>query len=100
MGEREVIDGEELARDNENLREQQQAISDVLRAVATSKGLQPVLDEIVEAARRLCRGEHAQLYLTEGDQFRIFSQSSDLDEATPRNILTRVTGRLLSVESD
>ncbi len=81
MRKREVIDGEELARDNENLREQQQAISDVLRAVATSKGLQPVLDEIVEAAKRLCRGEHAQLYLAEGDQFRIFSQISDLDEA-------------------
>ena len=81
MGTREVRDGEELARDNENLREQQQAISDVLRAVATSKGLQPVLDEIVEAAKRLCRGEHAQLYLAEGNQFRIFSQSSDLDEA-------------------
>jgi class 3 adenylate cyclase len=81
VGKREVIDGEELARDNENLRKQQQAISDVLRAVATSKGLQPVLDEIVEAAKRLCRGEHAQLYLAEGDQFRIFSQSSDLDEA-------------------
>jgi class 3 adenylate cyclase len=81
VGKREVIDGEELARDNENLREQQRAISDVLRAVATSKGLQPVLDEIVEAAKRLCRGEHAQLYLAEGDQFRIFSQTSDLDEA-------------------
>jgi class 3 adenylate cyclase len=81
VGKREVIDGEELARDNENLREQQQAISDVLRAVATSKGLQPVLNEIVEAAKRLCRGEHAQLYLAEGDQFRIFSQSSDLDAA-------------------
>jgi class 3 adenylate cyclase len=81
VGKRELIDGEELARDNENLREQQRAISDVLRAVATSKGLQPVLDEIVEAAKRLCRGEHAQLYLAEGDQFRIFSQTSDLDEA-------------------
>jgi len=74
-------DVEELARENENLREQQGAISDVLRAVATSKGLQPVLEEIVEAAKRLCRGDHAQLYLADGEQFRIFSQSSDLDEA-------------------
>jgi adenylate cyclase len=75
------LDVEKLARDNENLREQRQAVSDVLRAVVSSEGLQAVLVEIVEAAKRLCRGEHAQLYLAEGDVFRIFSQSSDLDEA-------------------
>jgi class 3 adenylate cyclase len=75
------LDVEKLARDNDNLREQRQAVSDVLRAVASSEGLQAVLVEIVEAAKRLCRGEHAQLYLAEGDFFRIFSQSSDLEEA-------------------
>ena len=57
-------------------RDQRRAISDVLRAVARSEGLQPVLDEIVEAAMRLCQGEHAQLYMAEGDLFVIFSQSS------------------------
>jgi class 3 adenylate cyclase len=67
--------------DNANLREQQRAIVDVLRAVASSEGLQPVLDEIVEAAKRLCRGEHAQLYLADGDLFRILSQSGDLHAA-------------------
>jgi len=40
-----------------------------------------VLDEIVEAAKLLCRGEHAQLYLAEGELFRILSQSSDLHAA-------------------
>jgi hypothetical protein len=54
-------DVEELVRDNENLREQRQAIGEVLRAVARSEGLQPVLDEIVRAATRLCHGEHGQL---------------------------------------
>ena len=46
--------GTGLARQLEDLREQQRAISGVLRAVARSSGLQPVLDEIVEASKRLC----------------------------------------------
>ena len=71
---RESLDFEELVRENENLREQRQAVGEVLRAVARSEGLQPVLDAIVEAARRLCHGEHAQLYLAEGDVFVIVSQ--------------------------
>ena len=50
----ETPDAQELVRVNENLRDQRRAISDVLRAVARSEGLQPVLDEIVEAAMRLC----------------------------------------------
>ena len=58
----ETPDAQELVRVNENLRDQRRAISDVLRAVARSEGLQPVLDEIVEAAMRLCKGEHAQLH--------------------------------------
>jgi adenylate cyclase len=70
---------DELRRENENLREQQRAVGAVLRAVASSTGLQPVLDEIVESARRLCRSDHAQLYLADGDVFRIFSQSLDLE---------------------
>jgi adenylate cyclase len=77
----ETPDAQELARVNENLRDQRRAISDVLRAVARSEGLQPVLDEIVAAAKRLCDGEHAQLYLAEGDLFRIVSESGDLRAA-------------------
>jgi hypothetical protein len=40
-----------VAADVQELREQQRAISDVLRAVARSEGLQPVMDEIAEAPR-------------------------------------------------
>jgi hypothetical protein len=61
----------------ENLREQQRALTAVLRAVARGEGLQPVLDEIVVRAKELCHGEHAQLYLTDGDLFRVFSESGD-----------------------
>jgi class 3 adenylate cyclase len=76
--ERELRDVEELVQENASLREQQRAVGDVLRAVARSEGLQPVLDEIVDAAKRLCHGEHAQLYLAEGDVFQIFAQSANV----------------------
>jgi adenylate cyclase len=76
----EAIDAQELLRENQNLREQRRAVGDVLRAVARSEGLQPVLDEIVEAAKLLCHGEHAQLYLVEGDVLVIVSGSSDTVE--------------------
>ncbi len=66
----------ELAQQLEDARDQQRAIGSVLRAVARSAGLQPVLDEVVEAARRLCRGDNAELYLAEGDLLRLFSHSS------------------------
>jgi adenylate cyclase len=39
-----------------------------------------VLDAIIEAATRLCHGEHGQLYLAEGDVFLIVSQVADLAE--------------------
>jgi class 3 adenylate cyclase len=66
---------EELARQLEDARDQQRAVSSVLRAVARSAGLQPVLDEVVEAARRLCQGENAELYLADGELLRLFSHS-------------------------
>lgn len=73
-----AVSSQDLARENERLRERERAVSGVLRAVAGSAGLQPVLDEIVDAAARLCRGDHAQLYLADADLFRIVAQSSDL----------------------
>ncbi len=76
-----TTDAEELARQLEALREQQRALSGVLHAVARSEGLQPVLDEICEAAMRLCQGDHAQLYLREGDRFVIFSQVGSVEAA-------------------
>jgi class 3 adenylate cyclase/putative methionine-R-sulfoxide reductase with GAF domain len=50
-------------RQLEDLREQQVAISGVLHAVARATGLQSVLDEIVEAGRRLCDADYGALYL-------------------------------------
>ena len=48
--------------------------------MARSEGLQPVLDAIVAAARRLCNGDHAQLYLAQGDVLVIVSQVLDTPE--------------------
>jgi class 3 adenylate cyclase len=74
-------DAAEVLRENEKLREQQRAVGAVMRAVARSEGLQPVLDEIVEAARTLCHGDHAQLYLADGEVFRIVAQSGAIEES-------------------
>ena len=58
-----VRDGPDIARELEDVREQQRAISGVLRAVARSAGLQPVLKEVAEACRRLCKADHGSLWL-------------------------------------
>ena len=57
----------DLQRENDTLREQQHAISQVLHALAREPGLQPVLDAVAEACRRLCRGDSAAIWLVEGD---------------------------------
>jgi class 3 adenylate cyclase len=57
--------GDELARQLEDLREQQRAISGVLRAVARSVGLQPVLDEIATSCARLCGADDGAVWLLE-----------------------------------
>ena len=54
-----------------DLREQQQAIGAVMRAVVSGGGLQPVLDEVVGSATRLSGGEYGVLSLTEGDVLRV-----------------------------
>lgn len=64
-------DGSGLARELEDVREQQRAISGVLRAVARSAGLQPVLDEVAEACKRLSEADHGALWLLE-DGFLLF----------------------------
>jgi class 3 adenylate cyclase len=56
-------DGPDLAHELEDMREQQRAISGVLRAVARGGGLQPVLEEVAEACRRLCHADHGALWL-------------------------------------
>lgn len=80
MDEGETLHAADLVRENANLREQRRAIGEVLRAVARSEGLQPVLDEIVSAAKQLCDGEHGQLYLVDGDLFLVSSQFADPPE--------------------
>ena len=58
-------DYSDLARELEDTREQQRAIGGVLRAVARRAGLQPVLEEVAEACRRLCEADHGSLWLLE-----------------------------------
>jgi class 3 adenylate cyclase/putative methionine-R-sulfoxide reductase with GAF domain len=60
-----AADGLDLARELEEVREQQRAMSGVLRAVARSAGLGPVLEEVAEASRRLCQADHGALWLLE-----------------------------------
>ena len=55
----------DLAKRVDQLLEQQHAMGAVLRAVARRSGLQPVLDEIVEASRRLCDADNGALWLLE-----------------------------------
>ena len=75
----ETLDVHELHRSNERLREQQETIGGVLRAVVRSEALQPVLDEVSEAARRLCAGQYASLYLADGDVLRAVSGAGGFD---------------------
>ena len=74
----------ELTRELEDLRSRHQAVADVLRALSRSgMRLQPILDQIVEAAARLCRSDSCILYLADGDLFRIranFGQSDKVVE--------------------
>jgi class 3 adenylate cyclase len=61
----------ELARQLEDLRAQQKAVSGVLRAVARAAGLQPVLEEVVEACRRLCNADYGALWLLEHEVLQL-----------------------------
>jgi class 3 adenylate cyclase/putative methionine-R-sulfoxide reductase with GAF domain len=72
-----VGDWPDLARELEDAREQQRAISGVLRAVARSAGLQPVLEEVAEACRRLCRADHGALWLLEGGLLHVGAHQGD-----------------------
>jgi class 3 adenylate cyclase len=83
-------------RELEDLREQQRAISDVLHAVARSAGLQPVLDEIVEACRRLCDADYGALYLLDQELLHVVTDqgepgSAEYDREHP-HALDRTTG--------
>ena len=86
----------DLTRQLDDLREQQRAVSGVLRAVARSAGLQPVLDEVVEASRRLCGADYGALYLLDDALLRLATYNGDpatvdYDRAHPHG-LDRTTG--------
>jgi class 3 adenylate cyclase len=62
----------ELTREVEDLRSRQEAVSGILRALSRSgMRLQPILDQIVEAAARLCRSDGCFIYLADDDLFCI-----------------------------
>ena len=76
-----AFDDAELARQLEDMREQQHAISGVLRAVARSAGIQPVLDEVVDACERLCRADYGALYLLEHGLLHVVAHHTDAEGA-------------------
>ena len=60
----------ELIRELDVLRGRQEAVADVLRALARSRmRLQPILDQIVEASARLCRADSCFIHLAENGVF-------------------------------
>ena len=70
-----------LKAEIERLRQEHLAVRDLLAALAGGEGLQPVLQEIVEAARRLCEGDYAQLFLRDGELFYAHAEAGGQPEA-------------------
>jgi class 3 adenylate cyclase len=80
---------------HDDLRDQQRALSAVLRAVARADGLQPVLEEIVEACRHLCKADNGALWLLRDNMLhslvhQVGDASSDYDAEHP-HLLDRST---------
>ena len=74
----------ELSRELDDVRSQQKAVADILRALSGSgMRLQPILDQIADAAARLGRADSSFLYLREDDLFYMranFGQPPDVVE--------------------
>jgi class 3 adenylate cyclase len=79
----------QLTRELDDVRSQQKAVADILRALSGSgMRLQPILDQIVDAAARLCRADSSFLYLREDDLFHMranFGQPADVVEYERRH---------------
>ena len=74
---------ERLRRDHAALRDQYEAVHEVLSAVGRSAGdPDTVLTTIVENARRLCRSQAAHMYLLEDGVFRLIKGVGLTDSAT------------------
>ncbi len=66
----------------EDLRNRLEAVAAVLRASSRSRmQLQPILDQIAEAATRLCRSDSCLLWLADGDVFRVRANFGAPEEA-------------------
>jgi class 3 adenylate cyclase len=62
----------DLTRERDDLRHRLEAVSDILRALSRSAmRLQPILDQIVEAAARLGRADSCLIWLVDGDFLRL-----------------------------
>src|SRR6478736_2564666 len=77
----ENIHGERTASEPQDrvteLIEQQTAISEVLRAIASSPRLQPIFDAILDSATRLCRSDIGSLRLSEESGLRLVALRGD-----------------------
>ncbi|MGH3034923.1 MAG: adenylate/guanylate cyclase domain-containing protein [Gaiellaceae bacterium] len=78
-----------LTRDLSVLRGRQEAVAEVLRTLSGSGlRLQPILDQIVETAARLCRADSGFLYLLDSDLYRMrasFGQPPEVVEYERRH---------------
>ena len=68
-----------LKRELSEAREQQAAVSDILRMMSGSPAdLVPVLRSIAEHAMRLCESRDARIWLVDGDRIRYFTGCGDI----------------------
>jgi class 3 adenylate cyclase len=73
-------DASSLKRQLDRLREQQQAMAAVLRAVAHSESLEDVFGVVLDVAMRLCHGDFGAIYLTDGEILRTVIQNGGAPE--------------------